>query len=163
GYDPREFTLVAFGGAGPVHAARLAEELEIPRLIIPPIPGGFSALGLVMSDLRRDYARTLYTPLATVSIADVNAAYEPMEGAARREAEVREDGWEITRWADRRYTGQAYKLMVPMAGGDVTAATIARLAADFHDRHRQTYGHSSDEEPVQLVNVRVTAIGKLRH
>jgi len=166
GYDPREFTLVAFGGAGPVHAARLAEELEIPRVIIPPIPGGFSALGLVMSDLRRDYARTLYMPLASVSIADVKAAYEQMESAARamlREADVPEDRWEITRSADLRYTRQAYELTVPMASGEVTAATIARLAADFHDRHRHTYGHSSEEEPVQLVNVRVTAVGKLRH
>jgi N-methylhydantoinase A len=165
GYDPREFTLVAFGGAGPVHAARLAEELEIPRVIIPPIPGGFSALGLVMSDLRRDYARTLYTPLAGARLGDLAAAYEAMESAGRtmlREAEVPEDRWEITRSADLRYTRQAYELTVPMAEGPIAASTLARLAADFHDQHHHTYGHASEDEPIQLVNVRVTAIGKLR-
>ncbi len=69
GHDPREFTLVAFGGAGPVHAARLAEELEIPHVLIPPIPGGFSALGLVASDVRRDYVRTFYAALPSAEPA----------------------------------------------------------------------------------------------
>ena len=83
GYDPREFTLVAFGGGGPVHAARLAQELDIRQVIVPPIPGGFSALGLVASDLRRDYARTFYTLLGDASPGEIGAAYEAMEAAAR--------------------------------------------------------------------------------
>jgi N-methylhydantoinase A len=164
GYDPREFTLVAFGGAGPVHAARLAQELEIPQVIVPPIPGGFSALGLVASDLRRDYARTFYAPLASVKLSELGRVYAEMESAAHAMltgAGVPEARWEISRAADVRYGRQAYELTVPVAQGPVTDATLARLATDFHDRHRMTYGHASADEAVQLVNVRVSAVGRL--
>jgi N-methylhydantoinase A len=164
GYDPREFTLVAFGGGGPVHAARLAEELEIRQVVVPPIPGGFSALGLVASDIRRDYARTLYTLLRDASPAAVGAACEAMEAAARdtlARAGVPPARQEIARSADLRYRRQAYELTVPMAPGPVTAATLAQLAADFHDKHRLTYGHASADEAVQLVHLRVSAIGRL--
>jgi N-methylhydantoinase A len=164
GYDPREFTLVAFGGAGPVHAARLAEELAIPQVIVPPIPGGFSALGLVASDIRRDYARTFYASLGSASLAEMQAVYDAMEREARdmlRRSGVAETRWEITRAADCRYPRQAYELTVPVRPGPVTSSTVRRLAADFHDRHRMTYGHANPDEPVQLVNLRVAAVGKL--
>jgi len=164
GYDPREFTLIAFGGAGPVHAARLAQELEIPRVIVPPIPGGFSALGLVATDLRRDYVRTFYALLGAVDPAEVARAFEPMEAGARamlRRAGVAETRWELARAADLRYPRQAYELTVPLAPGAITRETLARLAADYHERHRVTYGHASPDEPVQLVNLRVTAVGRL--
>jgi N-methylhydantoinase A len=164
GHDPREFTLVAFGGAGPVHAARLAEELEIPRVLVPPIPGGFSALGLVATDVRRDYVRTLYAPLATTLPGDVAAAFATMEAEARtmlRRAGVPESRWELTRAADCRYPRQAYELTVPVAGGAVDTATLQRLARDFHERHRTTYGHASLDEPVHCVNLRVSAVGRL--
>jgi N-methylhydantoinase A len=164
GHDPREFTLVAFGGAGPVHAARLAQELDIPRVIVPPIPGGFSALGLVASDFRRDYVKTFYARLDEARLEDVAAAYAAMEDSARamlRAAGVPEARWEITRAADCRYGRQAYELTVPMAAGAVSAASLARLAADFHGKHRQTYGHASADEPVQCVNLRVAAVGRL--
>ncbi|MBI4638575.1 MAG: hydantoinase/oxoprolinase family protein [Candidatus Rokubacteria bacterium] len=164
GYDPREFSLVAFGGAGPVHAARLARELEIPTVIEPPIPGGFSALGLVASDLRRDYAKTFLAPLAAAGPDAVSSAYGALEASARamlRRAGVPEDRWEIARSADLRYPRQAYELTVPLAAGPITRETLARLAADFHDRHRTTYGHASPGEPVQLVNLRLSAIGRL--
>ena len=98
GYDAREFTLIAFGGAGPVHAARLAEELEIPRVVVPPIPGGFSALGLVASDIRRDYVKTFYARLDSARLDDLEAAYSEMERAAREmlaRAGVPETRWEI--------------------------------------------------------------------
>jgi len=164
GHDPREFTLVAFGGAGPVHAARLAQELEIPRVIVPPIPGGFSALGLVASDFRRDYVKTFYARLDEARVEDVAAAYAAMEDSARAmlsAAGVPEVRWEITRAADCRYGRQAYELTVPMAAGAVSAASLARLAADFHGKHRQTYGHASPDEAVQCVNLRVAAVGRL--
>jgi N-methylhydantoinase A len=143
GYDPREFALVAFGGAGPVHAARLAEELEIPHVIIPPIPGGFSALGLVASDVRRDYVKTFYTGLAAASLPEMSRAYATMESEARAmltRAGVPEARWEITRAADCRYGRQAYELTVPVAAGDITPAVTAALGRDFHDKHRMTYG-----------------------
>jgi N-methylhydantoinase A len=164
GHDPRGFTLVAFGGAGPVHAARLAEELDIPHVVVPPIPGGFSALGLVASDLRRDYARTYYAPLAAARLDDLAAAWDAMEAAARAMLEaagVPERRWELQRSADLRYRRQAYELTVPLAGGPLVRASLDQLAADFHVRHRATYGHASPDEPVQLVNVRLTAIGRL--
>jgi N-methylhydantoinase A len=164
GHDPREFALVAFGGAGPVHAARLAEELEIPRVLVPPIPGGFSALGLVATDVRRDYVRTFYRPLATTAPAEVAATFAAMEDEARgmlQRAGVPESRWELARAADCRYPRQAYELTVPLAGGVVDTATLERLARDFHGRHRATYGHASPDEPVQCVNLRVSAVGRL--
>src|SRR5262245_26756567 len=164
GRDPRDFALVAFGGAGPVHAARLAQELEIPQVIIPPIPGGFSALGLVASDVRRDYVRTFYAQAAAARLDELSGVFDAMEAEARQmlsRAGVPEARWAIERAADCRYGRQAYELTVPVAGGPVTPATMARLATDFHDRHRLTYGHASPGEPVQLVNVRVTAVGRL--
>jgi N-methylhydantoinase A len=164
GYDPREFTLVAFGGAGPVHAARLARELDIPTVVVPPIPGGFSALGLVASDVRRDYVRTFYASLAAARREEMARVFEAMEGQARAmlgRAGVPERRWEIARAADCRYGRQAYELTVPVAPGPVTAATLARLATDFHERHRMTYGHASPDEAVQVVNLRVAAVGRL--
>jgi N-methylhydantoinase A len=164
GHPPGEFTLVAFGGAGPVHAARLAEELEIPRVLIPPIPGGFSALGLVATDVRRDYVRTFYAPLGTAAPADIAAAFAAMEDDARamlRRAGVPETRWELTRAADCRYPRQAYELTVPVASGRIDATTLPRLAHDFHERHRATYGHASADEVVQCVNLRVSAVGRL--
>ena len=164
GYDPREFTLVAFGGGGPVHAARLAQELDIRQVVVPPIPGGFSALGLVASDIRRDYARTFYSLLAAARPEEIAAAYAAMENSAQEvlaRAGVPRTRREIARSADLRYRRQAYELTVPMAAGPVTASTLARLAADFHQKHRTTYGHASQDEPVQLVNLRVSAVGRL--
>ena len=164
GHDPREFTLIAFGGAGPVHAARLAEELEIPRVLIPPIPGGFSALGLVATDVRRDYVRTFYASLASAAPGEMAAAFAVMEIEARemlRRAGVPETRWELTRAADCRYPRQAYELTVPVADGPVEGATLQQLARDFHERHRATYSHASPDEPVQCVNLRVSAIGRL--
>jgi N-methylhydantoinase A len=164
GHDPREFTLVAFGGAGPVHAARLAEELDIPRVLVPPIPGGFSALGLVATDVRRDYVRTFYAPLAGAAPGEVAAAFAAMEVEARamlERAGVPATRWELTRAADCRYPRQAYELTVPVAAGPVDGATLQRLARDFHERHRTTYGHASPAEAVQCVNLRLSAVGRL--
>lgn len=164
GHDPREFSLMAFGGAGPVHAAFLAEELGVPEVVVPPIPGAFSALGLVATDLRRDFARTLYAPLDSVDpvrIAAVLAAMEA-EGMAMLEAAgVPPERRVLQRQADCRYRRQAYELTVPMANGPVVPATLAALAEAFHAKHEQTYGHANAAEPVQLVNLRLTAIGRL--
>ena len=164
GYDPREFSLIAFGGAGPVHAAALAEELAIPEVIVPPAPGAFSALGLVATDLKRDYSRTLYADLAEIDparVAGVIAAMEAegsaMLAAARMPAERRG----LLRLADVRYRRQAYELTLPLAEGPVTRASLDALAAGFHAKHEQTYGHANPAEPVQLVNLRLTAIGRL--
>jgi len=164
GHDPREFVLIAFGGAGPVHAAALAAELQIPEVIVPPAAGAFSALGLVASDLKRDYSRTLYADLRTLDPALAAAALGEMEATASewlRAAAIPRARRVLLRAADLRYRRQAYELMVPFADRPVTRANLDRLAAAFHDKHRQTYGHANPEEPVQLVNLRLTAIGRL--
>lgn len=164
GHDPREFGMIAFGGAGPLHAAALAEELEMPELIIPPIPGGFSALGLVGTDVRRDYARTLYASLATLDPASAESVWNEMEEDARAmlaQTGIAEADWAFQRSAGLRYARQAYDLTVPAQNGPVTAARFERLAGDFHALHQQTYGHHNLAEPVHLTTLRLTAIGRL--
>ena len=164
GHDPQEFGLIAFGGAGPVHAVSLAEELQIPEVIVPPAPGAFSALGLVASDLKRDYSRTLYADLGSIDPARVAEVFAGMEHAGRemlRAARVPPERQVLLRQADVRYRRQAYELTVPIADGEITRAALDELAAAFHARHEQTYGHANRSEHVQLVNLRMTAFGRL--
>ena len=164
GHDPREFSLVAFGGAGPVHAAALAEELDIPRIIVPPIPGGFSALGLVMTDVRRDYARTLYRQLEDLAASDIEAVWSELQAQGEemlRSTQISPDRWRFRRSADLRYSRQAYELNVTAEAGEFTEKTKAKLAESFHSRHEQTYGHKNLTEPVHLVTLRLTAVGEL--
>jgi N-methylhydantoinase A len=164
GHDTRDFSLVAFGGAGPVHAAALAAELGIAEVIVPPIPGGFSALGLVATDLRRDYSRTHYIRLDQADPATIAAVLDDLEAAGRQvlaDARIPEDRWNFERAADVRYVRQAYELNVPMADGPVTRDLLDRLTADFHAAHLLTYGHENPSEPAQMVNLRLTAIGHL--
>ncbi len=164
GHDPREFTLVAFGGAGPVHAASLAAALDIRRVIVPPIPGGFSALGLVATDLRRDYGRTFYVRLDDADPNEITAIFADMEAAGRamlNQAGIPVERRELNRSADLRYARQAYELHVPVAAGEIGPAEQRQLAEAFHDQHRQTYGHYNREEAVQIVNLRLTAVGRM--
>jgi len=164
GHDPQEFSLIAFGGAGPVHAVSLAKELQIPEVIVPPAPGAFSALGLVASDLKRDYSRTLYADLGSVEASRVAEVIAGMEQAGRemlRAARVPPDRQVLLRHADVRYRRQAYELTVPITDGEVTRVMLDELAAAFHARHEQTYGHANHSEAVQLVNLRLTALGRL--
>lgn len=167
GHDPREFSLVAFGGAGPVHAAALAEELDVPEIIIPPIPGGFSALGLVTTDLRRDYSKTYYSAVDDVDPAAVGALFDEMERAGKAMLDgsgVEPARQRIERTADCRYPKQAYELNVRFnagADGTITPEALAALADAFHTRHAQVYGHENRAEPVHIVNLRVSATGEL--
>ena len=164
GHDPREFSLVAFGGAGPLHAAALARLLEIPEVVVPPAPGAFSALGLVAGDLKRDYSKTLYAGLDEIGPERLAAAYAGLEESARamlEAAAIAPARRALERAADLRYARQAYELTVPCPDGPIEAATIAALAQRFHERHRRTYGHANERERVQLVNIRLRAIGRL--
>jgi N-methylhydantoinase A len=164
GHDPREFALIAFGGAGPVRAAALAGELQIPEVIVPPASGAFSALGLAAADLKRDYSRTLYADLRALDPALAAVALTDMEAIASEwlaTVAIPSERRELLCAADLRYRRQAYELTVPLADGPVTRASLDALAMAFHDKHRQTYGHANPEEAVQLVNLRLTAIGRL--
>lgn len=162
GHDPREFSLAAFGGAGPMHAAALAEELQMAEVVCPPIPGAFSALGLVGTDLKRDYVRTFYTTTAVADPGALEREFRALEeeGAAMLDrAQVPAPRRQFVRTVDARYARQSYELSVPVPEGPINAGTIGTIAAAFHERHRQTYGHDNRSEPVQMVNIRVAAIG----
>ena len=131
---------------------------------MPPAPGAFSALGLVATDVKRDYSRTLYAALDGLDPARVAATIAAMEqgGTAMLDAaRVPTARRALLRAADLRYRRQAYELTVPLADGAITPASLAALAAEFHRRHEQTYGHANPGEPVQLVNLRLTALGRL--
>jgi len=162
GHDPRAFTLVAFGGAGPLHAAALAEELGMAHVICPPIPGAFSALGLIGTDLRRDYVRTVYVTTAAADPGVLEDAFRALEAEGRAmldRAGTPPDRRRFVRSIDARYERQSYELNVPLDGPVADADAIARIAEGFHARHRQTYGHDNRSEPVQLVSLRVAALG----
>jgi N-methylhydantoinase A len=164
GHDPRDFSLVAFGGAGPMHAAALANELQIAEIVCPPIPGAFSALGLVGTDLKRDYVRTFYATTATADPAGLEQGFAALEaeGAAMLDrANVPPERRRFVRTVDARYARQSYELSVPVPDGHIDAEGIAVIASAFHERHRQTYGHDNRAEPVQIVNLRVAAIGTI--
>jgi N-methylhydantoinase A len=146
-----------------VHAAFLAAELGIADIIVPPAPGAFSALGLVASDIRREYSRTLYADLGTVEPERIAAALDLMACEAEvmlDAARVPPERRTLRYQADLRYRRQAYELTVPLEDGPITRAKLAALAASFHDRHRRTYGHANPNESVQLVNLRLTASGR---
>src|SRR5262250_195251 len=161
GHDPRHFALAAFGGAGPLHAAALASELGIAHVICPPIPGAFSALGLIGTDLKRDYVQTLHSA-AAVEPQALQAAFAALErkGAAMLErAGIAPERRRLVRSVDARYPRQSHELEVPVACGSIEAATLAQIAEAFHARHLHTYGHDNRSEPVQIVSARVAAIG----
>jgi N-methylhydantoinase A len=155
GYDPREFLLVAFGGAGPLHANAIARDAGLPAVLVPPSPGIFSATGLLATDLVHDVSVTMLRRLDELDAAEVETAYGKLEsaGAAALEREgVPRDRIAFERRLDLRYVGQSYELMVP-AGGD--------LRARFHAEHDRAYGFSAEAEPVECVALRLTAIGRI--
>jgi N-methylhydantoinase A len=159
GIDPRDFALVSFGGAGPMHAAWLAEELEIGEVIVPWSPGTFSAWGMLQTDLRHDLVRTFYRPLAKVGVEEVAGLFSVLEreGAELlREQDVDEDDVYYQRSADMRYVGQEYSVSVPI-GPEIDLGMIDDA---FHDGHRVRYGHSTPGAPAEFVNLRVAAFGR---
>jgi N-methylhydantoinase A len=164
GHDPREFALAPFGGAGPLHAVALAAELGITEVICPPVPGAFSALGLIGADLRADYVQTLLVMADTADPAAVEAAFVALENkgdAMLDGAGVARARRRFERSVDARYRRQSYELAVPVPPEPVERATLAGIAARFHQRHRATYGHDNRDEPVQIVSLRVAAIGAI--
>ena len=164
GHDARQFVLAAFGGAGPLHAAALARELGIAEVLCPPIPGAFSALGLVGSDLKRDYVRTVYTTTASADPAALEAVFAALEqrgDAMLDRARIAPEQRRFERSFDARYERQSYELAVPVPPRVLDRAALGEIAEAFHVRHRDTYGHDNRAEPVQLVSARVTAIGIL--
>src|SRR5581483_7965093 len=158
GHDPREISLVAFGGAGPLHAAEVAESLEIPEVLVPPFPGITSAAGLLTSDLKYDQMRTVFQLQGSVDAARLNRELDELENELR--ARLARDGVadadvRVIRALDCRYVGQGYELRVTLAEGAFTEDALDA----FHLLHEREYG-SAYADPIEIVNARVTAIGK---
>ncbi|HTI88414.1 MAG TPA: hydantoinase/oxoprolinase family protein [Alphaproteobacteria bacterium] len=163
GYDPRDFAMVAFGGAGPLHTAEIARELHIPTLIIPRVPGHFSALGMLLADLRHDYVRTYYKPLEACDFTAVEGIFAELiaEGRALLEAEgVDEKDMTFQRFLDMRYIGQEFPIQTPIGAEELARRDIATLRAAFDRTHDRRFGHQAVDEPVEIVNLRLTAKGK---
>ncbi len=155
GHDPRRFTLVAFGGGGPLHACELAAELRIPRVLVPLTPGVLSALGMLVAAPARDTSRTIMRPLDGLTAADIAAVFAPLTAQARRE--MAEEGHDPATLAlrgalDLRYAGQAHELTVA-APPDADAAA---MTAAFHAAHAARYGYARPEAAVELVTARLT-------
>jgi N-methylhydantoinase A len=168
GHDARDFVLAAFGGAGPLHAAALASELGIAEIICPPVPGAFSALGLIGTDLKRDYVHTLHAgpgpadPTALSAVLEAAFAALEREGAAMLDrAGVAPERRRFERSVDARYARQSYELLIPVLHRPVDGAALAEIAELFHARHLSTYGHDNRSEPVQIVSARLAAIGAI--
>ena len=164
GYDPRDFALVAFGGAGPAHANRLAALTEIPVAIIPQSPGTASALGLLVTDLKHDYATTLIQRLDQVAPQALEQTFRELEAQGR--ATLGREGMaaaamEFRRQADLRYVGQSHELTLPLATEALGPAQLAQLLEQFHRTHDRAYGFSAPGEDVELVSVRLSAIGQI--
>ncbi|MFB6235753.1 MAG: hydantoinase/oxoprolinase family protein [Halopenitus sp.] len=151
GHDPRQFGLVAFGGAGPMHAAALASDLDVGTVVVPPACGVLSAYGLLAADEKHDAVRTYRTPLAEADPERVDERYDDLEREALAEARD-PDVAQVRRQADLRYGGQSFELTVAVDDSFDPEAVAER----FHDAHESTYGYRMDD-PVDLVNLRVTA------
>lgn len=162
GYDPRSYTLIAFGGAGPLHAARLAKELDIPHILVPRNPGILCALGLLLSDLKTNYAQTQQMRLNEenlVRFADVFATLGQRAEAWFGAENVPHDRRYVRRTIDMRYAGQNYELPIEMPDGLEREALRGELLRRFEEAHRQMYGYVADEEPVHVVTFRIEATG----
>ncbi|HET8563346.1 MAG TPA: hydantoinase/oxoprolinase family protein, partial [Candidatus Binatia bacterium] len=162
GYDIRDFTLVAFGGGGPMHAGRMALDLGIPSLLVPLTPGVTSALGLLMSDVKHDYVRSKLAPLAELDLMEINQLFGQLIEQAKND--LRAEGFiekEMTLYAflDLRYAGQGYELTVPCPVPPLKQSDIDVMRRRFDEQHEQAHGHKAESEPVELVSLRLVSLG----
>lgn len=159
GFDPRQFTLVAFGGAGPLLAAPVAHQLGIAKVLVPDGPGLLCALGLLVADIRSDFSMTRIMNLSNAGVNAINAAFAELEtdvGCWFDREEIVENARQIERAVDMRYVGQSHELTVNFRTAPLAATDLAALVADFRQEHARVYGYAT-EAPVQLVTFRVTA------
>jgi N-methylhydantoinase A/oxoprolinase/acetone carboxylase beta subunit len=162
GFDPREFSLVAFGGGGPLYGVDIARELAIPRVLVPLHPGITSAMGLLASDLKHETQRTVMVDAPSADADALERVYQEMEtaGRARLEADgVATEARVLQRLADCRYVGQAYELLVAVPPGRLDAAGVQRIAQQFEETHEREYFYRFEDTPVQIVHLRSYAIG----
>ncbi|MDP7547750.1 MAG: hydantoinase/oxoprolinase family protein, partial [Alphaproteobacteria bacterium] len=164
GHDPREFSLVAFGGAGPLHGVEVARDLGIPEVIIPPYPGITSAAGLLTTDLKYDAIRTEFQTSGNVDGERLSRDFDTMRDTLA--TQFKADGLESStvayqRSGDLRYVGQGYELRVPVADGPVDEQCLSDIFRAFEEIHTTEYGHVFADNPIEIVNIRVTGIGQM--
>jgi N-methylhydantoinase A/oxoprolinase/acetone carboxylase beta subunit len=162
GYDPRDFALVAEGGAGPLFAAQIALEVGTPWVVVPNYPGVTAALGLLATDMVYEYVTTVYQRASKLDPKALQEAFEELEERARTQLE--EDGVPVDRLlvqrvADCRYLGQGYELRVDVPSGAIDDAWVAKVRSDFHDIHEREYSRRFEESDIEIPNVRVRGIG----
>lgn len=161
GYDPRDFALVAFGGAGPLHAAYVARELEIPKVIVPPYPGVHAALGCLLVDVRHDFSRTYLVNSKEADLETIEKVYGELEGEARevlRKEGLGEDKVELIRNMDLRYIGQWRSLSVEVPK---PIQSLNHALEIFHKEHERQFSWSNVDQIVEIYGLRITAIGKV--
>ncbi len=162
GHNPSDFSLVAYGGAGPLHAAELAREMGIRTVIVPPAPGTLCSLGLLTADIRKSYVRTALLPYAEATPGFITACFAPLmaQGDAWLASEkVAPQNRRFRNVAEMRYAGQNYELRVSVPDGPVTAEALAKLKTDFFAEHERNYGYFNPDAAVQFVNFRSEAVG----
>jgi N-methylhydantoinase A len=162
GHDPRRFALVALGGAGPMHACAIAEELGMERIIVPRYPGVASALGLLLSDVRHDLRQTWVQQTGKLRLKELRDRLATLEREARELlAGSGDGGGDVTYEVDMRYRGQAYELTVPLAATQVDQEALRAVERTFHAAHRQAYGHDSPVDEIEIVTLRAHATGPM--
>ena len=162
GYDPRDFVLVASGGAGPVHALAIARELKIPKAIIPCLPAHFSAMGMLMTDIKHDYVRTYYKSLKEADFGEISKIYDEMAAEGTRTIQkegLETDAIQLQGFLDLRYIGQEFFLSIPVSEKDIYSGNIEAIRSSFDSTHQMRYGHQAANELLEIVNVRLTAYG----
>ena len=163
GYDPREFTLAAFGGAGPVHALALAEALNLPELLVPRYPGIHSAVGLLAANNEHDFRRSYLAPVEGADLGYLEKIYGELEEEGRallsREG-IPEKNQEILRFVEMRYIGQAHEVNLPVPSGKIDQKVLEGVKERFYQVHFQLFSHSSPEAPTMFVTLAVKAIGR---
>jgi N-methylhydantoinase A len=162
GIDPRDFAMLAYGGAGPTHALLLAREIGVRQVIVPPTPGTLSALGSLVADIKRDSIKTLYAAADELTPAALEDEFTVLELDARSWLEAQRAPVESTmllRSADMRYKGQSFDMTVPLPGRLGAQATMDDVRAPFHDAYERIYGFADHDAPVEVINLRVTVVG----
>ncbi len=164
GYDPREFVLVVAGGAGPIHAAAIARELDIPLILIPRESSVFCAAGMLISDLKHDYVRTYATDIEQIDLKEVNRLFQEMANTALDTLlaeSVRQVDMHISYSADLRYVGQFNEVeVVAPESGEISTQVLKEMCQAFHDRHDALYGYSMQDAAMELINLRVSGTGR---
>ncbi|MFD1863103.1 hydantoinase/oxoprolinase family protein [Planococcus chinensis] len=165
GYDPRDFTLVAFGGGGSMHAPALAKELGVGKVVVPVASSVFSAWGMLMTDLRHDYIQTYINRFQDIDLNELNSEWNKLEAQASQqyaEEHIKEEDIVYNRFVDMRYAGQEHTVKVPLANGEITQETVESTIRLFHEMHEQSFTFKLEEAQTEIVNLHLTAFGKVQ-